>query len=108
LDPDDLMNPMKVFGGRVTAGFESKVLGFLLGFSLVLLVSLVGPNLLGWDWLAQILNSNLVQPIPIPIWFFVSLAGGLAGLLVIRLMTLNLALSIGIPFLRIMSKILRK
>ncbi len=108
LDPENLMNPMKVFGGRVTAGRESKVLGFLVGFVVASLASWIGPSLLGLDWLTHLLNSSLVDSLPIPIWFFVSIAGGIVGTLVISLMTLNLALLIGIPALRLLSKILHR
>lgn len=108
LDPKNILNPMKVFGGRVTAGRESRVFGFIVGFSIAMLAGLFGPNLFGADWLAQLLNSMLIPIIPIPLLIFVSLIGGIIGLLVIRLLTLNLALSIGIPILRILSKILRK
>ncbi len=108
LDPENLMNPMKVFGGRVTAGRESKVLGFIVGFVVASLASWIGPSLLGLDWLIHLLNSSLVDSLPIPIWFFVSITGGIAGTLVISLMTLNLALLIGIPALRLLSKILHR
>ncbi|KXH73576.1 MAG: hypothetical protein AM326_10550 [Candidatus Thorarchaeota archaeon SMTZ-45] len=105
-DPENLMNPMKVFGGRVTAGRESMTIGFLVGFSIVLSASWIGPRLFGWSWLIQLLNSNILVLIPIPISLVISLLGGIAGILVIRLMTLNQALSIGIPILRVLSKIL--
>ncbi|MHA1575869.1 MAG: FAD-binding oxidoreductase, partial [Candidatus Thorarchaeota archaeon] len=36
LDPSEIMNPVKVFGGRVTIGRESMLLGFLLGFIVTL------------------------------------------------------------------------
>ncbi|MFW9974674.1 MAG: FAD-binding oxidoreductase [Candidatus Thorarchaeota archaeon] len=108
LDPENLMNPMKVFGGRVTAGRESKVLGFIVGFVVASLASWIGPSLIGLDWLTHLLNSSLVNSLPIPIWFFVSIAGGIVGTLVISLMTLNLALLIGIPALRLLSKILHR
>ncbi len=108
LDPENLMNPVKVFGGRVTAGRESKALGFVVGFVVASIMSWIGPRLLGIDWLTHLLNSSLVDSIPIPIWFFVSLGGGIFGIIVISLMTLNLALLIGIPVLRLLSKILHK
>lgn len=108
LDPSNIMNPMKVFGGRVTAGRESIAFGFLAGFSIALLTSLIGPGILGLDWLAQLLNSSLTPSIPIPVLIFGSIFGGFLGILVIRLMTLNQALSIGIPTLWFLSKILKK
>ena len=102
------MNPMKVFGGRVTAGRVSYTLGFLAGFSVALLLGLFGPRLLGWQWLSQLLESSLIASIPIPLYLWISLFGGFMGLLVIRMMTLNQALSIGIPILRILSKIFKR
>jgi FAD/FMN-containing dehydrogenase len=108
LDPENLMNPVKVFGGRVSAGRVSSSLGFLTGFFVALFLGWVGPSLLGWNWLAQLLNSIPVAVFPVPILLWISLVGGIVGLSVIRLMTLNQALFIGIPFLRILSKILRK
>jgi hypothetical protein len=104
LDPENLMNPVKVFGGRVSAGRESTTGGFLAGFSMVFLAGWFVPSLMGWDWLVQFLNTNLI----IPILLWISLIGGFVGVSVIRLMTLNQALSIGIPLLRLLSKILRK
>jgi hypothetical protein len=101
LDPKNLMNPVKVFGGRVTASRASMVFGFLLGFVIAFLVGWIGPGLIGWSWLAQLLSS-------IPLLVGLSLIGGLLGFFVIRLMSLNLALSIGIPLLRILSKIMRR
>jgi len=108
LDPKNLMNPMKVFGGRVTAGRASTALGFLVGFFVALLAGWFIPSLLGWEWLVQLLNSYLIQAVPVPLLWFVSLFAGLVGIAIIRLMTLNQALLIGIPFLRFFSKILRK
>ena len=104
LDPKNLMNPVKVFGGRVSAGRASLTIGFLAGFSMVLLAGWYVPSLMGWDWLAQLLSTNLI----VPLLLWISLIGGLVGIFVIRLMTLNQALSIGIPLLRVLSKILRK
>ncbi|MFX1579465.1 MAG: FAD-binding oxidoreductase [Promethearchaeota archaeon] len=101
LDPKNLMNPVKVFGGRVTASRASMVFGFLLGFVVAFLAGWIGPGLIGWGWLAQLLSS-------IPLLVGLSLIGGLLGFFVIRLMSLNLALSIGIPLLRILSKIMRR
>jgi FAD/FMN-containing dehydrogenase len=108
LDPENLMNPVKVFGGRVSAGRESMIFGFLAGFFVALLAGWFIPGMLGWGWLTQLLNSSLIQSIPMPLLIWVSLIGGLVGIGVIRLLTLNLALSIGIPMLRFLSKILRK
>jgi FAD/FMN-containing dehydrogenase len=108
LDPRNLMNPVKVFGGRASAGRESKALGFLAGFFLVMILGWFVPSLLGWNWLTQWLNSSLVPAVPIPILFWAALVGGLIGISIIRNMTLNQALFIGIPALRILSRILGK
>ena len=99
LDPKNLMNPVKVFGGRVTASRASTVFGFLLGFVVAFLAGWIGPGLIGWGWLLQLLSS-------IPLLIGLSVVGGLVGVSIIRLMSLNLALSIGIPLLRILSKIM--
>ncbi len=104
LDPRNLMNPVKVFGGRVSAGRTSTVFGFLAGFFVTILAGWFVPILLRWEWLVQLLGLNLI--IPMLVW--VSLAGGIVGIAVIRLMTLNQALFIGIPLLRFLSKVLRK
>jgi FAD/FMN-containing dehydrogenase len=108
LDPKNLMNPMKVFGGRVTAGRESSTVGFLAGFFVALLLGWFVPGIFGWEWLGNLLNSNLIPSIPNPLLLWISLIGGGVGLAFIRLMTLNQALAIGIPVLRILSKISRR
>jgi hypothetical protein len=108
LDPKNLMNPVKVFGGRVSAGRASTSFGFLAGFFVAFLTGWFIPSLLGWGWLVQLLNSNLIPAVPVPSLLLVSLIGGLVGIGIIRLMTLNQALYIGIPLLRFFSKILRK
>jgi FAD/FMN-containing dehydrogenase len=108
LDPKNLMNPMKVFGGRVTAGRKSTAFGFFVGFFVALIAGWFVPDLLGWGWLTQFLHSSLIPGVPIPLLLFVSLVGSGIGVAIIRLMTLNQALSIGIPMLRFLSRILRK
>lgn len=108
LDPHNLMNPVKVFGGRVTPGRASLLAGFLLGFFAALVILSFGPSILGLTWLTQLLNSNSIPIIGIPNFMFLSVFGGLLGILIIRLMTLNQALALGIPLLRFLSKILRK
>ena len=108
LDPKNLMNPMKVFGGRVSAGRDSSIFGFLAGFLVALLLGWFGPGILGLGWLTELLNSSVLPSIPIPLLYWISLGGGIIGLAFIRLMTLNQALAIGIPILRVMSKILRR
>ena len=108
LDPKNLMNPLKVFGGRVTAGRESTVIGFLVGFFVALLLGWFAPRILGWGWLTELLDLSIIPLIPIPLLFWISLAAGIIGLSIIRFMTLNQALAIGIPILRIIGKILRR
>ena len=106
LDPTDIMNPVKVFGGRVTIGRKSMIAGFLIGFIGAFIVGLIIP--IGLDWLGQFMDVSLLQSIYIPSVPILGLLGGLVGLLVTRYMTLNQALALGIPILRILSKILRK
>jgi FAD/FMN-containing dehydrogenase len=108
LDPRNLMNPVKVFGGRVTAGRASKSLGFMAGFVIAFLMGLIGPELIGWTWLAQIMSLNLIQFVPVPILIWVALLGGLLGFSIVYFMTINQALSIGIPVLRFLSKLMRR
>jgi FAD/FMN-containing dehydrogenase len=108
LDPGNLMNPVKVFGGRVTAGRLSTSFGFLAGFFIALLICWLGPNLLGWTWLTQLVNSVPFFIVPLPMLFWISLIGGIIGIAIIRFMTLNQALSIGIPILGILRRIFRK
>ncbi|MFW9770316.1 MAG: FAD-linked oxidase C-terminal domain-containing protein, partial [Candidatus Thorarchaeota archaeon] len=106
LDPHNLMNPVKVFGGKVTPGRASLLAGFTIGFTVALLALMLGPMLLGVSWLIQLINSSLI--LGIPNYVLLSLFGGVFGVLIIRSMTLNQALAIGIPLLRIAGKILRK
>ncbi|MFW9926072.1 MAG: FAD-binding oxidoreductase [Candidatus Thorarchaeota archaeon] len=108
LDPHNLMNPVKVFGGRVTPGRTSLLAGFLLGFLVALMVLSVGPTILGFTGLAQFLQSYFISGITIPNYVLLSLFGGVFGILIIKLMTLDQALAIGIPLLRFFSKMLRK
>ena len=108
LDPRNLMNPVKVFGGRVTAGRASKLLGFAAGVLVAFLMGLIGPELIGWTWLSQIMASIIIPFLPIPVLIWVSLLGGLIGLSVIHFMTINQALGFGIPVLRILSRVVRR
>ena len=82
------------------------VAGFLIGFIGAFLAGLMIP--IGLGWLSQFMDVSLLQSIYIPPLPILGLAGGLVGLLVTRYMTLNQALALGIPILRILSKILRK
>ena len=108
LDPHNLMNPFKVFGGRVTAGRKSLLAGFTAGYAVAFAVLLLGAYVTGISWLTQLIYSSIIPIVAIPNLIFFALLGGFIGLLVIKFMTLNQALAVGIPMLRILSKILRK
>ncbi|MDH4212645.1 MAG: FAD-binding oxidoreductase [Candidatus Thorarchaeota archaeon] len=108
LDPSNIMNPLKVFGGRVTIGRESMLLGFLLGFIVTMIGGWLLPGLLNLDWLNQFLSLSLVQFLYFPNLWLLGLAGGLIAVMIIRFMRLSQALAIGIPILRILSKLLRR
>jgi FAD/FMN-containing dehydrogenase len=108
IDPENLMNPVKVFGGKVTIGRESMLFGFLAGFAGTLAAGWLVPIVFGLGWLEQILATSFFGPINIPILFILALIGGFAGLSITRFMTLNLALAFGIPVLRVLSKIIRR
>ncbi len=108
LDPLNIMNPVKVFGGRVTPGRASLLAGFFAGFAITLAASLIGSNLLGISWIIQLMHTNIIPSINVPNFILLSLFGGVLGSLIIKLMTLNQALAVGIPLLRILSKILRR
>jgi FAD/FMN-containing dehydrogenase len=108
LDPNNIMNPVKVFGGRVTIGRVSMLAGFLIGLIGTSIAALMGPRVLSLNWFIQILESSLFPFFNLPLWLIIALIGGFVGLLTTRLMTLNQALAMGIPFLRILGKILRR
>jgi FAD/FMN-containing dehydrogenase len=108
VDPKDLLNPMKVFGGRIEAAWQSLAFGFSGGFIVALLISTIGPNLLGLTWAINLMSMNLFPLIPIPTFVFVSVMGGVVGLFFIKLLSISWALNLGIPFLKLISKILRK
>lgn len=108
LDPNNIMNPVKVFGGRVTIGRESMLLGFLMGFIAIVIGGWVLSGLFSLGWLYQFLNTSLFQFVYFPTLWLVGLVGGLAVVMITRYMRLNQALAIGIPVLRILSKLLRK
>ncbi len=107
VDPKNLLNPLKVFGGRAQAAWQSQAFGFIVGFFLALLIGSIGPSLIGLDWLQVLLASTPHPLIPIQFIWLLSIFGGALGLLVIKLMTVNQALSIGIPLLRFMDRLIR-
>jgi len=108
LDPRNIMNPVKVFGGRVTIGRESMLMGFLIGFIGTLIAGWVIPRIPILVQLIQLLDSSLLQLFYFPFLAIIGLGVGLVGLLITRIMTLNQALAMGIPVLRILSKLQRK
>lgn len=108
IDPDNVMNPMKVFGGRVQAAWQSQFFGFSIGLSGAYAVLAIGALVPGLTWLSAS-NSWIPFPmIPLPFIVYASLLAGIAGIGVIRLMTLKLALSIGIPLLRVLGRFFGK
>ncbi|MFW9800944.1 MAG: FAD-binding oxidoreductase [Candidatus Thorarchaeota archaeon] len=107
LDPDNSLNPMKVFGGRAHVAWQSQAFGFLTGFLVALLAGSLGPGILGLAWLQDIVSSVPFTFLPLQLLWFISLAGGALGLLVMRMMTLAQALAIGIPLLRFADRVLR-
>ncbi|MFX1482474.1 MAG: FAD-binding oxidoreductase [Promethearchaeota archaeon] len=108
LDPKNLMNPVKVFGGRVTPSWESLLTGFMAGLGVALLMMQLGAGLLQIQWIIQLLDSSFIPFFGMPNFILFPIVGGLIGLLVIKLMTLNQALAFGIPLLRFLSRLLRK
>ena len=96
------MNPLKVFGGRVEAAKESLVFGFAGGLLVALGFSLIVPNIFGLNWLYDILWS---QYLPIPLGLIVGLIGGISGLLFIKTLSIQRALRIGVPLLRLGAKV---
>ncbi len=104
IDPKNLMNPVKVFGGRVVAKKESLAFGFGLGYAGSLAAQFVAPLLPGLGFLYEILwNSNLALP-PAVLFSFI---GGFIGLLIIRFLTIQMALQLGIPMIRTIRRLLR-
>ncbi|MHA2386779.1 MAG: FAD-binding oxidoreductase [Candidatus Thorarchaeota archaeon] len=51
VDPNNMLNPLKVFGGRTQAAWHSQLFGFTTGFILAFVLLFFAPGLLGfWDW----------------------------------------------------------
>jgi FAD/FMN-containing dehydrogenase len=107
IDPRNLMNPVKVFGGKINIGRESQIFGFLLGYLVAFMLQLFGPSFIGLSWLSNLLwVSPLILgfiPLSIPISFF----GAITGFFFVRMLTLTRAIKLGIPLLRGLSKLLR-
>ncbi|MFX0106978.1 MAG: FAD-binding oxidoreductase [Candidatus Hodarchaeota archaeon] len=108
IDPNSMLNPMKVFGGRVSAAWQSQVFGFLAGLGAAYFALSLGPTLLGLSWLEALLATAPISSVPINLLSILTPIGGFLGILVIRLMTLNQALRVGIPMLRFLAKFLGK
>jgi FAD/FMN-containing dehydrogenase len=108
IDPNSMMNPLKVFGGRAQAAWHSQLFGFALGFSLAFVMLFFGPGIFGLDWAVGLVFSVPFPLIQLQLIWMLSILGGTLGLLVIKLMTLNQALAVGIPLLRILDKILNR
>ncbi|MHA2140883.1 MAG: FAD-binding oxidoreductase [Candidatus Thorarchaeota archaeon] len=108
IDPTNMLNPLKVFGGRAHAAWHSQLFGFSVGFVLAFLMLFFGPGVLGLSWLSDLLLSYPLLFIQVQLIWFLSLLGGAVGLLVIKLMTLNQALAMGIPLLRVLDKLLNR
>jgi FAD/FMN-containing dehydrogenase len=108
IDPENLMNPIKVFGGRATIARESMLLGFSAGFAGTLIIGLFIPAIFSLEWLEQILAMSILPMIGVPLLFLFGIMGGLAGMSVMKLMTVNQALSFGVPILKILSRLFRR
>ncbi len=108
VDPNNLMNPMKVFGGRVIPGRKTQAAGFIAGAIVFLIAALFGPPLLGLSWLTEFLMNPILPNFPIPVFILGSIGGGILGYIMAHLMTLNLAFSLALPFLRLMGRIWNK
>ena len=106
VDPKRVLNPMKVFGGRVQAAGKSLVFGFIVGFVLALGLAILGPNILGLLWLQDFMNAILLSFLPMPNFILISVFGGVVGVLFIKLMSLNQALALGIPILKVLGRLL--
>ncbi len=105
LDPKDLLNPMKVFGGRVNAKKESLVFGFTSGLIVGALVHYALSSTLGTGYLWSILG---LPHLGFQLGLFVAIIGGLVGLMFIKFLTIKNALRLGIPILHVLRTFLRK
>ncbi|MHA2301470.1 MAG: FAD-binding oxidoreductase [Candidatus Thorarchaeota archaeon] len=108
VDPNNMLNPLKVFGGRTQAAWPSQLFGFTMGFFLAFILLFFGPGILGLDWAVDLVLSIPFPFIQVQLIWMLSILGGALGLLVIKLMTLNQALAVGIPLLRILDKLLNR
>jgi FAD/FMN-containing dehydrogenase len=102
LDPKDLMNPMKVFGGRIVAKRKSLGFGFIMGYIIALITQSIASFVPGLTWLTDVLWTPISTMLPIPASLLVAVIGGVLGLLFIRYLTLQRALRLGIPALKML------
>ncbi len=100
LDPKDLMNPMKVFGGRIVAKRKSLVFGFAMGYIIALITQSIASFIPGLTWLTSMLWTPISTILLIPVSLLVAVIGGLLGLLFIHYLSLQRALKYGIPALK--------
>ncbi|MHA1907644.1 MAG: FAD-binding oxidoreductase [Candidatus Thorarchaeota archaeon] len=107
IDPKNLMNPVKVFGGKIKVGKESQLFGFTVGYIIAFLTQLIGPSLIGLSWLHNILwiSPSLLGFLPLSV--LVAIIGGITGLFFVRMLTLSQAIRLGIPILRVLRSLLR-
>jgi FAD/FMN-containing dehydrogenase len=102
LDPKDLMNPMKVFGGRIVAKRKSLGFGFIMGYIIALITQSIASFVPGLTWLTNVLWTPISTMLPLPASLLVAVIGGILGLLFIRYLTLQRALRFGIPALKML------
>ncbi|UCE11787.1 MAG: FAD-binding oxidoreductase [Candidatus Thorarchaeota archaeon] len=108
IDPQNLTNTMKVFGGRVAAAWPSLILGFLGGFIGLSLALWIGPEILGASWLRDALLAQPVPFMPLPLIIFIALLGGLLGFSVIKFMSLKQAMTLVLPLLKTLGRVIGK
>ncbi|MHA2212911.1 MAG: FAD-binding oxidoreductase, partial [Candidatus Thorarchaeota archaeon] len=108
VDPRNLANTMKVFGGRVSAARPSLALGFLGGFLGLVSALWLGSYVLGVPWMRDALLSQPIQLVPMPMLVYIALLGGLLGFSLIRFMSLKQAMTLVLPLLKVLGRIIGK
>ncbi len=108
VDPRNMLNPVKVFGGRAQTAWHSQLFGFGVGFILTFGLLFFGPSFLGLTRAGDLLTSFPLQFLHVQLIWYLSILGGAVGLLAMKLMTLNQALAMGIPLLRFLDKFLNR
>jgi hypothetical protein len=104
LDPNGILNPMKVFGGRVKAAPQSLLLGFMVGLA-GMTALLVLPFLFGLTEIQQWIIAPLDPIFRLPAYVTALVVAGFAGLAFIYAMSLKTALRIVMPLLRLLDKL---